>query len=255
MILHIGHLFVFLILVQSGWKVSTIVTMTPFSIRPPIQDLLSKVKIRHIFLIRRSASGSMWKSSHPPSRNQIAQYASPECCHSICPGEKIVYVYQVSSNISIGALASSGFGIWNAVSEQFQVFCSRKNAGESIFLQIIRSGEPNSAPECRCASLYSIEVIKISRLTMDRCLILWLCRCCETDRETDCKTPPSLEMQDVQRGQLWCAQNSHRNHHVFNWAYPFAWSHLKCFCLHPTENTRVDLISIGTYLLQRTDSL
>jgi len=43
----------------------------------------------------------------------------------------------------------------------------------------------------------------MSRLTIDRFLILWSLhgslRCCETDRETDCTNFLSLDAQDIER--------------------------------------------------------
>ena len=75
----------------------------------------------------------------------------------------------------------------------------------------IRSREQNSVPESRHASLYSVKVIKMSRPTADRFLILWSLhgslRCYETDRQTDCTTLLSIDTQEVERGQLQCVWN------------------------------------------------
>jgi len=83
----------------------------------------------------------------------------------------------------------------------------------------IGSRERNSVPESRHASLYSVKVIKMSRLTIDRFLILCslhglLCSC-KTDRETDCTTFLSLETKDFERGQLRCTWNCTWNPCVF----------------------------------------
>jgi len=134
---------------------------------------------------------------------------------------------------------------------QFQTncrfFCSRV-CPKSVFVHAmylsciwkwIRSREQDSAPESRRVSLYSVKVIKIWRLTINRFLVLWAphrsLRCFETDRETDCTALLFLETQSIERGQLLCAQNPE------NCAYPFTWC-LKLFCLCRTESMRIDLI-------------
>jgi len=79
----------------------------------------------------------------------------------------------------------------------------------------IRLREQNSAPESRRASFYSVKVIKMSRLAIDRLLILWSLHgslgCCKTD----CTTFLSSDTQDIERGQLSCARNCTENSSVF----------------------------------------
>jgi len=110
----------------------------------------------------------------------------------------------------------------------------------------IRSREHNSASESGRVSLYSVNAIKVSRLTINRILIHWAfhgsLRCCETDRKTDYTTLLSLETQDTERGQLRCTRNYAWNLCVFQlrlsvriWIF---------FCLRLTESTRVDLLSV-----------
>ena len=74
----------------------------------------------------------------------------------------------------------------------------------------IRSHEQNFVSESRRASLYSVKVIKMPRLTIDR-LFLWSLHqslhCCETDRETDCTTFFSLDTQDVEKEKICCTRN------------------------------------------------
>jgi len=60
------------------------------------------------------------------------------------------------------------------------------------------------ALKSRQASLYSVQVIEMSRLTIDRFLILWSRHgslyCCAADNETEYTTVLSLDTQDVERG-------------------------------------------------------
>ena len=61
-----------------------------------------------------------------------------------------------------------------------------------------------SAPGSRHVRLYNVKVIKMSRLAIDRLLILLSflgsLRCCETDRATNCTTFLSLDTQVIERG-------------------------------------------------------
>jgi len=120
-----------------------------------------------------------------------------------------------------------GFGVWNAVSDALSVFLLTSAPEKSAFTnhvvgcvwKWIRPREQNSAPESRHVSLYSVKVIKMSRQTINRFLILWALygslRCCETHCETDCTTLLSLETQDIERGQLWWARKYARNPCIF----------------------------------------
>jgi len=132
---------------------------------------------------------------------------------------------------------------------QFQ--CSKvrsKSASlQTVYLSCVWKGiwswEQKSVPESRHATLYGVKVIKKSRLASDRLLILWSLhgslRCCETDRETDYTTFWSL---DVERGQLWCAQNCTRNCCIFKLCLSARVIAFEIFCLHLTEIMRIRLM-------------
>jgi len=92
---------------------------------------------------------------------------------------------------------------------------------QTKYLQLrlkVNSIKQSSMPESRYASLHSVKVIKMLRLAIEGLLVLWTLyksiRCCETDY----KKFMSLDRQDVEKGNLRCAQNSLR---VFNYAYVF----------------------------------
>jgi len=105
-----------------------------------------------------------------------------------------------------------------------QFRCSKVRP-KSAFLQTMYLGcdwkrirllEQNFVPERRRASLNRVKVIKMSRLTIDRSLILWPLHrslgCCKTEgHEADCRTFLSLYRHIVKRGQLRCVQNCIRN--------------------------------------------
>jgi len=97
----------------------------------------------------------------------------------------------------------------------------------------IWSREQNYVPESGRASLCSVKVIKMSRLAIDRLLILWSlhgsCRYCKTDCETDCRTFLAMDVQDVVREQVRWARNCAFNPLHFNRTYVFVWWHLNCF--------------------------
>jgi len=86
----------------------------------------------------------------------------------------------------------------------------------------------------------SVKVIKMSSLAIDRLLILWLLHgsllCCETDHETDCTNFLSLDMQDIESGQLRHARNSLRFSTVRAMTY-------EMFSLRLTAITRIHLIT------------
>jgi len=101
----------------------------------------------------------------------------------------------------------------------------------------------NSAPENRCASLHNVKVIKMSRLTINRFLILWslhgLLRCCETE----CTTFLSLTNKALREDNSYAPETAPETHAFFNCAYPFA---LKFCCLRRTESARINLISASS---------
>jgi len=115
-------------------------------------------------------------------------------------------------------MARLSSGVRNRVSDAFSVRtlgsalekCGFTNRVCRLHLKV-RLITQNSVPERRRASLYSLKVIKMSRLTMDRFLILWSLhgspRCCKTDREADNTTFLSLYRQDVRRGQFRCTRD------------------------------------------------
>ena len=61
------------------------------------------------------------------------------------------------------------------------------------------------------ATPYKLLVYTVSRLAIDRFVILWSLqgsfRCCETECEAACTTFLSLDTQNIERGQLRCAPN------------------------------------------------
>jgi len=118
------------------------------------------------------------------------------CSSGLCPSCIInkSFIRCMSYSISIRCIRVLGF--WSLKRGCTHFFCS-KVLPKSAFLQTMYLGcfwkwiwscDQNFAPESRLASLYSVKVIKISRLTIDSFLTLWSLRCCKTDSETDCIT-------------------------------------------------------------------
>jgi len=114
-----------------------------------------------------------------------------------------------------------------------------------MFLQImylgcvwkwIRSREQNSELESRHASLYSVKVIKMSRLTINRFLFYGCFMGCFIVVKQTVQPFLYIDMQELERGQLQCTQKRTRNHCAFNCAYTFACSRLKFWCLRLTES-------------------
>jgi len=128
----------------------------------------------------------------------------------------------------------------------FQFFLLKRAFLQTMYLGCVSkwiwSQERNSVPESRRASLYSVKVIKMSRLTINRILTLWSLhgslRCCKTD----CTTFLSLNTQDAERRQFDVAKTAPKTLAFFNCAYLFACSHLKFDCLHLTESTQMHLL-------------
>jgi len=126
--------------------------------------------------------------------------------------------------------------------------CIFTNHVPRLSLKVNWSREQNSVPESRRASLYSVKVIKMSRLTIDPFLILWLFHGMLRYCETECTTFLSLDTQDGKKGQLSCAWNCTRNPRIF-------WLHLsvrvlasEICCLRLTESTRMPLIYYATII-------
>jgi len=88
----------------------------------------------------------------------------------------------------------------------------------------------------RRASLYSVKVIKMSWLAIDRLLILWSLRYCQLDRETNCTTFLSLDTQAIERRQRQRTRNS------FLSCLSVRVITSEIFCLHLTEITPIVLI-------------
>ena len=95
---------------------------------------------------------------------------------------------------------------------RFQFFCSRV-CPKSVFLQTmylgcawkcIRSSEQNAASERSRVSLYSVKVIKMSRLTINRFFILWALHALLRNRLHFA----FRNARRRERGQLRCAWNS-----------------------------------------------
>jgi len=157
----------------------------------------------------------------------------------------------------LGAVAYSGFAVWDVVSEAFPAFFCSNIHPKRVFLQTmylsyvwkrIQSRKQNSAPESRCASLHSGRVIKMSRLTINRFLTLWsvhgLLGCCGADREIDCATFLSLDPQDTGRGQLRSARNCTQNPFVFSLWLSIGVLVSELFCLRLTKSTQIDLMKL-----------
>ena len=106
-----------------------------------------------------------------------------------------------------------------------------------------RKCEQNSAPESRRDSLYSVKIIKMSRLAINCLVILWsLHGCFVVAKQTVKHTTQlllSLDTQDIERGQLWCAQNCTQNPCVFLTVHICSPDRVWIFCLCLTAITRI----------------
>jgi len=166
----------------SIWKrTSYLWIMTSFLMRSS-RDLTSK--------FRRSCEQLVYKEN---------------CRQNWKPGSQLIDHAPYMASFSIlGAFVRSRFCVWNEISDALSVFlpnnapenCVFTNNVPRLYLKWIRTRERNSTPKSRRVSLYSVKVIKVSRITVNHFLVLRALhgspRCRKTSSETDCTTILSL---------------------------------------------------------------